>query len=57
VLAVLLVLVLRLSLDNVSVVPLQVGSVQLDGVALDNFSELKSIEGLKEGSVIKLVDG
>ena len=56
-LAVLLVLVLRLSLDNVSVVPLQVGSVQLDGVALDNFSELKSIEGLKEGSVIKLVDG
>lgn len=29
---------------------------KLDGVTLDNFSELKSIEGLKEGSVIKLVD-
>lgn len=32
-------------------------SLQLDGVALDNFSELKSIEGLKEGAMIKLVDG
>jgi protein TIF31 len=31
-------------------------SLQLDGVALDNFSELKSIEGLKDGSVIRLVD-
>ena len=32
-------------------------SLQLDGVTLDNFSELKAIEGIKEGSVIKLVDG
>ena len=32
-------------------------SLQLDGVTLDNFSELKSIEGLKEGSVIKVVEG
>ena len=32
-------------------------SLQLDGVPLDNFSELKAIEGIKEGSVIKLVDG
>jgi protein TIF31 len=32
-------------------------SLQLDGVTLDNFSELKTIEGLKEGSIIKLVDG
>jgi protein TIF31 len=31
-------------------------SLQLDGVALDNFSELKSIEGLKDGSIIRLVD-
>lgn len=31
-------------------------SLQLDGVTLDNFSELKSIESLKEGSVIKLVE-
>jgi protein TIF31 len=31
-------------------------SLQLDGQALDSFSELKSIENLKEGSVIKLVD-
>lgn len=31
-------------------------SLQLDGVTLDNFSELKSIEGLKEGSVIKVVE-
>lgn len=32
-------------------------SLQLDGVALDNFSELKAIEGIREGSVIKLVEG
>ena len=31
-------------------------SLQLDGNVLDNFSELKSIEGLKDGSIIKLVD-
>ncbi|CAF0764388.1 unnamed protein product [Brachionus calyciflorus] len=31
-------------------------SLQLDGQVLDNFTELKSIEGLKEGSVIKLVE-
>ncbi|XP_062583916.1 clustered mitochondria protein homolog isoform X1 [Saccostrea cucullata] len=31
-------------------------SLQLDGVTLDNFAELKSIEGLKEGSVIKVVE-
>lgn len=29
-------------------------SLQLDGVTLDNFAELKNIEGLKEGSVIKV---
>jgi len=29
-------------------------SLQLDGNTLDNFAELKSIEGLKEGSVIKV---
>ena len=29
-------------------------SVQLNGVTLDNFAELKSIEGLKEGSVLKV---
>lgn len=32
-------------------------SLQLDGVTLDNFSELKSIEGLKDGSLVKLIDG
>ncbi|KAG5682061.1 hypothetical protein PVAND_011446 [Polypedilum vanderplanki] len=31
-------------------------SLQLDGTTLDNFAELKSIEGLKEGSVIKVVE-
>ncbi|ESO91745.1 hypothetical protein LOTGIDRAFT_233341 [Lottia gigantea] len=31
-------------------------SLQLDGVTLDNFSELKSIESLKEGSVVKVVE-
>lgn len=29
-------------------------SLQLDGVTLDNFAELKNIEGLKDGSVIKV---
>ncbi len=32
-------------------------SLQLDGITLDNFNELKNIEGLKEGSVIKVVEG
>lgn len=31
-------------------------SLQLDGVTLDNFAELKNIEGLKEGSVVKVVE-
>ncbi|XP_063707922.1 clustered mitochondria protein homolog, partial [Culicoides brevitarsis] len=31
-------------------------SLQLNGVTLDNFAELKNIEGLKEGSVIKVVE-
>ncbi|RNA07911.1 clustered mitochondria -like protein [Brachionus plicatilis] len=31
-------------------------SLQLDGQVLDNFTELKSIEGLKDGSVIKVVE-
>ena len=31
-------------------------SLQIDGQVLDNFTELKSIETLKEGSVIKLVE-
>lgn len=31
-------------------------SLQLDGVTLDNFAELKNVEGLKEGSVIKVVE-
>ncbi|KAF7271074.1 hypothetical protein GWI33_016034 [Rhynchophorus ferrugineus] len=31
-------------------------SLQLDGNTLDNFSELKNIEGLKEGSLIKVVE-
>lgn len=32
-------------------------TLQLDGTTLDNFSELKSIEGLKEGSILKVVEG
>ena len=32
-------------------------SLQLDSLTLDNFAELKSIEGLGEGSVIKVVEG
>ncbi|KAG1650872.1 Clustered mitochondria [Nymphon striatum] len=31
-------------------------SLQLDNVTLDNFAELKNIEGLKEGCVIKVVE-
>lgn len=31
-------------------------SLQLNGVTLDNFAELKNIEGLKEGSVLKVVE-
>ncbi|XP_067629085.1 protein clueless isoform X2 [Eurosta solidaginis] len=31
-------------------------SLQLDGVTLDNFSELKTIEGLKHGSTIKVIE-
>lgn len=32
-------------------------SLQLDGVTLDNFSELKTVEGLQEGSLLKVVEG
>jgi protein TIF31 len=32
-------------------------SLQLDGIILDNFTELKNIEGLKEGSLLKVVEG
>lgn len=31
-------------------------SLQLDGVTLDNFAELKNIDGLKEGSIVKVVE-
>ena len=31
-------------------------SLQLDGVTLDNFAELKNIEGLQEGSTVKVVE-
>ncbi|XP_067651170.1 clustered mitochondria protein homolog [Haliotis asinina] len=31
-------------------------SIQLDGLTLDNFAELKSIDGLKEGSQIKVIE-
>lgn len=31
-------------------------SLQLDGVTLDNFAELKNIEGLKHGSTVKVVE-
>lgn len=31
-------------------------SLQLDGVTLDNFAELKNIEGLKEGSIVKVLE-
>ena len=32
-------------------------TLQLDGVTMDNFAELKNIEGLTEGSTIKVVEG
>jgi protein TIF31 len=32
-------------------------SLQLDGIVLDNFTELKSIENLKEGSLLKVIEG
>lgn len=31
-------------------------SLQLDNITMDNFAELKSIEGLKDGSVVKVVE-
>lgn len=31
-------------------------SLQLEGTTLDNFAELKTVEGLKEGSLIKVVE-
>ena len=31
-------------------------SLQLDGTTLDNFAELKTVDGLKEGSLIKVVE-
>jgi len=31
-------------------------SLQLNGVTLDNFAELKTVEGLKEGSILKVVE-
>ena len=32
-------------------------SLKLDGVSMEKFCELKTIESLKEGSIIKLVEG
>ena len=32
-------------------------SLQLDGIILDNFTELKNIEGLKEGCLLKVIEG
>jgi protein TIF31 len=32
-------------------------SLQLDGIILDNFTELKNIESLKEGSLLKVIEG
>lgn len=32
-------------------------SLQLDGNVLDNFAELKTIEGFEEGVVLKVVEG
>lgn len=32
-------------------------SLQLDGNVLDNFAELKTIDGLQEGSLLKVVEG
>jgi protein TIF31 len=32
-------------------------SLQLEGIVLDNFTELKNIENLKEGSLLKVIEG
>lgn len=32
-------------------------SLQLDGHTLDDFTDLKSITGLQEGSLLKIVEG
>ena len=32
-------------------------SLQIDGVRLDDFSELHMVEGLKDGATIKVVEG
>lgn len=32
-------------------------SLQLDGVPLDHFTELKNIEGMKDGAVLKVAEG
>lgn len=32
-------------------------SLHLNGVALDHFTELKNIAGLREGSILKVVEG
>lgn len=32
-------------------------SLQLDSIVLDNFTELKNIENLKEGSLLKVIEG
>ena len=32
-------------------------SLQFNGTTLDNFSELKTVEGIKEGAEIKVVEG
>jgi protein TIF31 len=32
-------------------------SLQLDGIVLDNFTELKNIENIKEGSLLKVIEG
>ena len=32
-------------------------SLQCNGVTLDNFSELKTLEGIKEGAEIRVIEG
>ena len=32
-------------------------SLQVDGITLDNFAELKTIEALKDNTIIKVVEG
>jgi len=32
-------------------------SLHFNGITLDNFSELKAVEGIKEGSEIKVIEG